>query len=83
MRPARAAKAGCLERARLDGIAIKRSLGKLRAPADVGQAAKDAGFTATLLGFADAAVLESLPWHHTDPFDRLLVAHAMAAGSRS
>jgi PIN domain nuclease of toxin-antitoxin system len=57
-------------------IAIKRSLGKLTI-AD--------GWTATLarLGFdpmpvtaIHAEAVESLPWHHRDPFDRLLVAQA-------
>jgi PIN domain nuclease of toxin-antitoxin system len=57
-------------------IAIKRSLGKLTI-AD--------GWAATLwrLGFdplpvtaIHAAAAEGLPWHHRDPFDRLLVAQA-------
>ena len=61
-------------------IAIKRSLGKLRAPADLLGAAKDAGFITSAIGFSEAAVLETLPWHHNDPFDRLLVAHALVAG---
>jgi NADPH:quinone reductase-like Zn-dependent oxidoreductase len=29
----------------------------------------------------EAGVLQSLPWHHRDPFDRLLVAHAIAEGA--
>ncbi len=61
-------------------IAIKKSLGKLRAPDDLAAAIVDAGFSPVALGFPEAAVLESLPWHHNDPFDRLLVATAMAAG---
>lgn len=39
-----------------------------------------AGFVAVPLGFADAAMLETRPWHHDDPFDRLLVATAPARG---
>jgi PIN domain nuclease of toxin-antitoxin system len=61
-------------------IAIKRSLGKLRAPADVAAATKDAGFMTTSIGLAEAVILETLPWHHNDPFDRLLVAHATVSG---
>jgi PIN domain nuclease of toxin-antitoxin system len=61
-------------------IAIKRSLGKLRAPTDLLGAVRDAGFVSVSLGFPEAAALESLPWHHNDPFDRLLVAQALVAG---
>jgi PIN domain nuclease of toxin-antitoxin system len=59
-------------------IAIKISLGRLRAPEDLAAACDDAGFVCRALGFDEAAVLRSLPWHHRDPFDRLLVAHAIA-----
>lgn len=61
-------------------IAIKRSLGKLRAPPDLLEAATEAGFITTSIGFAEAAALDGLPWHHHDPFDRLLVAHALVTG---
>jgi PIN domain nuclease of toxin-antitoxin system len=61
-------------------IAIKKSLGKLRAPADLERAVTDAGFVPQPLGFPEAVALESLPWHHNDPFDRLLVAQALVAG---
>jgi PIN domain nuclease of toxin-antitoxin system len=61
-------------------IAIKRSLGKLRAPTGLRDAVAGAGFTCLPLGFDDAAMLDSLPWHHRDPFDRLLVATALAEG---
>jgi PIN domain nuclease of toxin-antitoxin system len=62
-------------------IAIKTSMGKLRAPSnDLLKAVTDAGFLTAPIGFPEAAVLESLPWHHADPFDRLLVAQAMVQG---
>lgn len=61
-------------------IAIKKGLGKLRAPGDLLTAVQSAGFFTTGIGFEEAAVLETLPWHHNDPFDRLLVAHALVAG---
>lgn len=57
-------------------VAIKRSLGKLRVrPLDQGfLSAQGIG---TLAITADhATALESLPWHHRDPFDRILVAQA-------
>jgi PIN domain nuclease of toxin-antitoxin system len=58
-------------------IAIKKVLGRLRAPDDLAQAADDAGFARRAFGFAEAKRLETLPFHHRDPFDRLLVAHAL------
>lgn len=61
-------------------IAIKKSLGKLRAPADLSRVVIEAGFVRTLVGLAEADALETLPWHHNDPFDRLLVATALVAG---
>jgi PIN domain nuclease of toxin-antitoxin system len=61
-------------------IAIKKSLGKLRVPPDFAEAVSNAGFTTIALGFPEAVILEALPWHHHDPFDRLLVAQALAAG---
>lgn len=61
-------------------IAIKKSLGKLRAPGNLREAITDAGFVCTSVGLAEAAALEALPWHHNDPFDRLLVATALSAG---
>jgi PIN domain nuclease of toxin-antitoxin system len=61
-------------------IAIKTSLGKLRAPADLLEAVTTAGFLPVAVGFREAGVLQSLPWHHSDPFDRLLVAQAMVQG---
>jgi PIN domain nuclease of toxin-antitoxin system len=62
-------------------IAIKKSLGKLRAPGGLIEAVKGAGFVTTDIGFPEAIALETLPWHHSDPFDRLLVAHAMVTGT--
>lgn len=58
-------------------IAIKTSLGKLEAPSDLRQAIDSAGFIPVSLDFAAAATLASLPFHHRDPFDRLLIAHAL------
>jgi PIN domain nuclease of toxin-antitoxin system len=57
-------------------VAIKRSLGQLKAPG---------GFAATLIGaganplpvtIAHAEAVELLAWHHRDPFDRMLIAQA-------
>jgi PIN domain nuclease of toxin-antitoxin system len=57
-------------------VAIKRSLGKLRAPDGFASALLGAGANAlpVTIGHAEAAGL--LEWHHRDPFDRMLIAQA-------
>jgi PIN domain nuclease of toxin-antitoxin system len=62
-------------------IAIKKSLGRLHVPDDLLQATDEAGFLRRSLGFAEASRLETLPRHHGDPFDRMLIAHAMEEGA--
>jgi PIN domain nuclease of toxin-antitoxin system len=61
-------------------IAIKRSLGKLRTPAGVGSALESEGFALLPIKLGHAEALESLPWHHRDPFDRMLIAQAKVEG---
>jgi PIN domain nuclease of toxin-antitoxin system len=58
-------------------IAIKSAMGRLEVPGDLMQAIVSAGFTPRPIGFAEADRLRKLPDHHRDPFDRMLVAHAM------
>lgn len=58
-------------------ISIKRALGKLDAPADLISAIDEAGFVGRDLTFEVAERMQQLPPHHRDPFDRLLVAHAL------
>lgn len=57
---------------------IKVSIGKLQPIPGFHQAIGDLGFER--LGIADAhlARLESLPHRHKDPFDRMLIAQALA-----
>jgi PIN domain nuclease of toxin-antitoxin system len=59
-------------------IAIKRSLGKLTAPDDLPEHILAAGFEWLPVSPAHAWVVRALPPHHPDPFDRLLVAQALA-----
>ncbi len=40
----------------------------------------DEGYRVLPITWAEAAAVERLPFHHRDPFDRLLVAHAMTEG---
>ena len=58
-------------------VAIKRSLGKLEAPEDLAQTLVGGGAHPLPVGLDHAAAVERLPWHHRDPFDRLLVAQAI------
>jgi PIN domain nuclease of toxin-antitoxin system len=58
-------------------IAIKRGLGKLSAPPDLQSAIVACQFSALSINVAHALATESLPPHHRDPFDRLLVAQAL------
>jgi PIN domain nuclease of toxin-antitoxin system len=55
---------------------IKRSLGKLEAPAGLAEILIDAGALPLPIWIAHAEAVGRLPWHHRDPFDRLLVAQA-------
>lgn len=61
-------------------MAIKASLGRLRLPYEVDayMAEKIAqGYRMLSVSWAHAAKVEGLPWHHRDPFDRLLAAQAI------
>ena len=65
-------------------VAIKASLRRLPLPANaealITQAAIDAGFTELPVTFVHAFGVQALPWHHRDPFDRLLVAQSRREG---
>ena len=62
-------------------IAIKAGLGKLRVPPNVATwlptELAAAHFTPLPIGIIHAVHVESLPRHHSDPFDRLLIAQAL------
>jgi PIN domain nuclease of toxin-antitoxin system len=62
-------------------VAIKRSLGKLEAPDDFAATLLGAGVRGLPVTLEHAAAVEGLPWHHRDPFDRLLVAQASLEGA--
>jgi PIN domain nuclease of toxin-antitoxin system len=57
-------------------IAIKRSLGKLTIEDGWARALARLGFVPLPVTAIHAEAVERLPWHHRDPFDRLLVAQA-------
>lgn len=58
-------------------VAIKRSLGKLEAPTDLAPTLLNAGVQPLAVTLDHAATVETLPWYHRDPFDRMLVAQAL------
>lgn len=62
-------------------VAIKRSLGKLEAPEDFAPLLLGSGAASLAVSVHHAEAVGSLPWHHRDPFDRLLVAQAMVEGA--
>jgi PIN domain nuclease of toxin-antitoxin system len=65
-------------------IAIKQSLGKLELarPAEhwFPDVLQRTGFELAELPLSAALRVRSLAWHHRDPFDRLLIAHALDRG---
>jgi PIN domain nuclease of toxin-antitoxin system len=54
---------------------------KLIAPDDVEAAIDAAGFSKRSIAFADAQRLGTLPPHHRDPFDRMLITRALVDGT--
>jgi PIN domain nuclease of toxin-antitoxin system len=61
-------------------IAIKLSLGRIETRRDVDEAAAESGFEELPLRLSHTHQLRALPWHHRDPFDRMLVAQALTDG---
>ncbi|HBG07303.1 MAG: twitching motility protein PilT [Geobacteraceae bacterium GWC2_58_44] len=62
-------------------MSIKSSLGKLKLAKPVERFVSEQlaanGFTLLNIELRHAAKVEKLPFHHRDPFDRLLIAQAM------
>ena len=58
-------------------IAIKTSLGRLRPIRDVADAIVESGFEELPLRLRHTDALAKLPFHHRDPFDRMLLAQAL------
>ncbi|MCF6198364.1 MAG: type II toxin-antitoxin system VapC family toxin [Hyphomicrobiaceae bacterium] len=54
-------------------VAIKKSLGKLIAPENLADLLGQTGFCALHIKMDHAEAVEHLPFHHSDPFDRLLI----------
>ena len=62
-------------------IAIKANQGKLKLPSSFDRYIPEQlllnGFSRLEIGFRHIAGCVVLPWHHRDPFDRLLIAQAI------
>jgi len=61
-------------------IGVKAAAGKLSVPDDLHARIIDAGVRVVGLSPDDALAVATLPLHHRDPFDRLLVAQARLGG---
>lgn len=61
-------------------IAIKQSMGKLEAPSDLDRQMELNSFEELPITIGHAYAAGTLPRHHDDPFDRMLVAQAIAEG---
>ena len=63
-------------------LAIKQSIGKVTLPGPVQRwlprALAETGIDELPVTVSDAVRVRALPWHHRDPFGRLLVAQAQA-----
>ncbi|MGL4880515.1 MAG: type II toxin-antitoxin system VapC family toxin [Waterburya sp.] len=57
-------------------IAIKKSLGKLETPNDLVEQIEKKRFKSLAISIEQALMVEQLPLHHQDPFDRILIAQA-------
>ena len=61
-------------------IGIKRALGKLDVPGELFDIAVDSGCRPLPITWAHAEAAAALPPHHSDPFDRMLIAQARCEG---
>ncbi len=66
-------------------IGIKSSLGRadfVFPAGEIAEEARRAGFAELPVSASAAARVAGLPWHHRDPFDRLLIAQALDEPAR-
>jgi PIN domain nuclease of toxin-antitoxin system len=61
-------------------IVLKRSAGRLNFPDDLEQVLQEDSFTLMPIGFQHLRTIERLPFLHKDPFDRMMIAQALAEG---
>jgi PIN domain nuclease of toxin-antitoxin system len=61
-------------------IGIKCAIGKLTVPKNLFEIAVDAGCRPLSISWLHAESAAALPFHHRDPFDRMLIAQAQCEG---
>lgn len=61
-------------------ISIKKAHGKLTAPDDLERQMSEGGFAPLPITIRHGIAAGELPRHHDDPFDRMLIAQAVAEG---
>ena len=61
-------------------VAIKVAIGRLRLKDPFAELVQQGGFEELPISFHHAEQGRSLPLHHTDPFDRMLIAQSMING---
>jgi PIN domain nuclease of toxin-antitoxin system len=57
---------------------IKASIGKLKIDFDPVDLAEQSGFELLDFSGRDALLLQAMPFHHKDPFDRMLIAQSIS-----
>jgi PIN domain nuclease of toxin-antitoxin system len=62
-------------------VAVKSSVGRLVVPEEYVSLLLGAGVQPLAISVDHAAAVAGLPWHHRDPFDRMLVAQATTEGA--
>ena len=58
-------------------VSIKCALGKLEIPDNFTDILEQEGFNELQISWNHAAMVRQLPFHHKDPFDRLIIAQAI------
>lgn len=61
-------------------IMIKASIGKLTIDFDPVSIAEKSGFELLDFSASDALLLKDLPFHHKDPFDRMVISQSLSRG---
>ncbi len=68
----------CVSAVSIAELMIKASVGKLKIDFNPVKLARASGFALLDFSAAAALLLKDLPFHHRDPFDRMLIAQSMA-----
>ena len=59
---------------------LEQATGKLRLPHSIWDRLEEDGFSLLLIELPDTLAAARLPMHHRDPFDRMIIAQALARG---